>query len=73
MVFWVDRGFWVRFSLFGGYMWFFLADSLLVPLGLSLSLLVPSLLINSFVGLYASCFFCGPWVAQAVFWGAQEF
>ena len=37
----------------------FLADSLLVSLGLSLSLLVPSLLINSFVGLYASCFSVG--------------
>ena len=60
-VFWVDSGFWVRFSLFPFWRVYvvFLADSLLVSLGLSLSLLVPSLLRNSFVGLYASCFSVG--------------
>ena len=72
VVFWVDRGFWVRFSLFGGYMWFFLADSLLVPLGLRLSLLVPSLLINSFVGLYASCFSVGHGWPRLCFGGLRS-
>ena len=59
VVFGLTVGFGLGFPFLAGILWFFLADSLLVSLGLSLSLLVPSFLINSFVGLYASCFSVG--------------